>query len=584
MQHRTETSRLFSRRRTIVGAIAALTATGTGAVPALCHGKVYPGMRLGNTDLSGLDRDEVRTALVTELADFESKALKLRFEDQEWSFSLNEVGFAVDYDAMIDRAMAHGREEGYIDRYRTYLSYEDATDLPLILKEHPSTLESKIRHIAKQVNIEPINASLIVKNGEVEVSPHIDGLSVDIKSVANDSIETIRLMSVEPVILTTSPLLAEITSSDLESAKEAAWKITSEPLTFFHGEDYYSIDSDMLKAALKIDSSNNASLDLAALSPRFEQINQVVSIPPKNVTLGWKDGPIVIAPDEDGASVDVEKMGQLAAELATRDERIVELPMRGVKADARVDNLDSLGLTSLLGQGSSSFAGSSFARGENVRISADHINYKLIAPGEVFSFNDLIGVISEDNGYVAGTIIQGDWVATDIGGGVCQVSTTVFRAAANAGFRFNEWNPHSWRLAFYETDGSDPGYDAAIYQAESEWEWELDLRFENVLDSWLLLVMSIEGETVTASFFGRDPGWNVEIYPAQVSDPIQPGEPIERINSDLAPGDRVLQQSAQPGYIVRIRRVITANDGNIIADGEFVSEYVPQPEAWEVGS
>src|SRR5699024_8225380 len=128
-------------------------------------------------------------------------------------------------------------------------------------------------------------------------------------------------------------------------------------------------------------------------------------------------------------------------ELVTSNDRIDELPMRSVKADARVDNLDSLGLTSLLGQGSSSFAGSSFARGENVRISADHINYKLVAPGEVFSFNELIGPISEDNGYVAGTIIQGDWAATDIGGGVCQVSTTVFRAAANAGFRFKEWNP-----------------------------------------------------------------------------------------------------------------------------------------------
>src|SRR5699024_8901136 len=150
-----------------------------------------------------------------------------------------------------------------------------------------------------------------------------------------------------------------------------------------------------------------------------------------------------------------------------------------------------------------------------------------------------------------------------------------FRAAANAGFRFSEWNPHSWRLAFYEADGSDPGLDAAIYQAP---DWELDLTFTNPLDSWLLLVVTTDGDWVTAHFYGKNPGWNVEIHPAQVSEPIQPGPPIERENSSLAPGERQMVQSAQPGYLVRVRRVITEADGEVLADGEFVTDYVPQEE------
>src|SRR5690606_33302508 len=128
--------------------------------------------------------------------------------------------------------------------------------------------------------------------------------------------------------------------------------------------------------------------------------------------------------------------------------------------------------------------------------------------GGEFSFNNLLGPITVENGFVEGTIIEGDFVATDIGGGVCQVSTTVFRAAANAGFQFSEWHPHSWRLAFYEADGSPPGYDGAIYQAP---DWELDLRFTNPLDSWLLLTMVVEGESVHAHFYGRDNGWTTTI-------------------------------------------------------------------------
>jgi vancomycin resistance protein YoaR len=218
-----------------------------------------------------------------------------------------------------------------------------------------------------------------------------------------------------------------------------------------------------------------------------------------------------------------------------------------------------------------------------VVVSANNISYKLVAPGDTFSFNELLGPISLDMGYVQGTIIKGDWAASDIGGGVCQVSTTVFRAAAKAGFQFEEWHPHSWRLGFYEIDGSPPGFDAAIYQPNYDGEWEKDLRFRNTLDSWLLLMLVVDGDTVRAHFYGRDPGWTVELGEAQVSEPKPIPDPVERSNAALAPGERRLVQRAQPGYLVRIRRTITDRDGNVLADGDFVSDYRSQPEAWEVG-
>ena len=180
-------------------------------------------------------------------------------------------------------------------------------------------------------------------------------------------------------------------------------------------------------------------------------------------------------------------------------------------------------------------------------------------------------------------MIDGDFAATDIGGGVCQVSTTVFRAAARAGFQFEEWHPHTWRLAFYEADGSPPGFDGAIYQPNSEWEYAMDLRFINPLDSWLLLQVLIDGETVAAHFYGRPNGWNVTVGEAQLSEPSPVPEPVERVNERRAPGERVQVQYAQTGVTVQLPRTVTAADGSIISDGFFVSEYQAIPDVWEVG-
>jgi len=299
--------------------------------------------------------------------------------------------------------------------------------------------------------------------------------------------------------------------------------------------------------------------------------------------LGWDDGLYIVENDVDGAALDRESLAQLLTATARSETRTAPLPVTPVRAEARADNFEELGIDGHFAYGSSSFAGSSETRATNVVVSANNISYKLVSPGESFSFNDLLGAITVDNGFVEGTIILGDWAASDLGGGVCQVSTTVFRAAQNAGFRFPEWNPHSWRLAFYETDGSAPGLDAAIYQPNTPDEFEKDLIFVNPLDSWLLLMMVVDSDTVYAHLYGTDNGWNTEIFDARVSEPKPVGDPVERENSALAPGERRKVQNAQPGYVVRVRRKVTAVDGTVISDGDFVSDYRSQPEAWEFG-
>lgn len=573
----------MSRRAAVVGAVASIVATGAGAIPAMCLGRVYPGVQFRGTNLASLTPDEAKERFRSQLTTFEQQALTFTFENKSWHASLAELGISINYQAMTDLAMTHGRTNGFFDRHETFLSQNGSTQVPLILNEDHKLLDSLLGDISKEISIAPSNASLALNDGQITVEPHSGGRAANIDLARQEALQKLRQGEPASIAISTSPVPAKVTSEDLAGAEADAWNLVSEPIIFTHADLTYPVGPNDLTMALQIDQHNKASLDPTMLRDRFQQIARATQQPATNAMIGWDNEPVVLAADIDGFEVDLERMEDLAVELATRAERETELPMKPVKAAVRADNLHNLGIESHLGSGSSSFAGSSESRAENVRVSARNISYKLVAPGEMFSFNEMIGPISEDYGYVSGTIIQGDWVATDIGGGVCQVSTTVFRAAARAGFRFSEWNPHTWRLAFYENDGSDPGFDAAIYQAENEGEINLDLKFENVLDSWLLLVVVTDGDTVSAHFYGKAPAWDVEILPANVSAPVQPGTAIERINNQLAPGERRMVQQAQPGYIVSIRRVITRTDGEVIGDGEFVTHYVPQPEAWEIG-
>jgi vancomycin resistance protein YoaR len=269
----------------------------------------------------------------------------------------------------------------------------------------------------------------------------------------------------------------------LTGAREQAIQLISEPVMFTHGEDVYPIDGELLMTALVIDRDGVASLRAERIAERIDAIEQAVYEPAQNVMLGWDDGVYVVEDDVEGMALDREMLEEILTSTALSATRMASLPMVPVRAGARTDNVSELGIEQHLAYGSSVFAGSSQTRATNVVVSADNISYKLVGPGESFSFNELLGPITLDNGYVEGSIILGDWAASDLGGGVCQVSTTVFRAALHAGFRFSEWNPHSWRLAFYEADGSTPGLDAAIYQPNFEGEWEKDLIFEYPLIS-----------------------------------------------------------------------------------------------------
>jgi vancomycin resistance protein YoaR len=243
-----------------------------------------------------------------------------------------------------------------------------------------------------------------------------------------------------------------------------------------------------------------------------------------------------------------------------------------------------LGIETRLGHGNSYYGGGSWQRDENIGVGTGLLNGTLVRPGDVFSFNEAIGEITDDKGYVEASVVVAERVGKDIGGGICQVSTTMFRAALYAGMPITEWHPHTYRLQGYEAEGWGPGFDASILQYGSTPDEWADFKFENWTDGWLLVEAWTSYPNVIVNIYGTDNGNTVEIAGEWQSGPITNNEDVEIPTDSLPAG--VVQQTEWPmdGLEVGFTRLIYDANGKEIANREFYTNFKGRGNVYEVGT
>lgn len=579
-------ARLVSRRSFFSAGVAAIGATAAIGIPAGCQGQFYPGTTVLQLDLGGKTQEAAERLLRQHLAAFEQRAIAFEHDGKRWNASLADLGFAVDYKATLLGAFQRGRDDGLLGRYSTWFDGGRSREVfPVHFTENAATLNAYLAALGKNVTVPAANATLIQDGATLSVTDEVAGSRLDVDRLRSTVVSTVRAAKPDTLDLPMTPVPARITAKKLASVRDAAAALLEGPVTIVAGDASWAIEPETLATALVIPddtSSASPSLDPTLLTDAVTEIANSLYTSPVNAVVGWDNGPYAIKKGSYGQQVNAGELAKSVATAATREDRTAQVPITGIAPDVRSDNLNTLGLAGLMAAGDSSFEGSSPERAENVVVAAQHITATLIPPGAQFSFNDSLGPISVENGYVEGKIIQGDWYASDLGGGVCQVSTTVYRAALRAGMIFDEWHPHTFRVSFYELDGWPMGVDAAIYQPNTPDEWELDLKFTNPTDGWMLLQMVEDSGHVTAQLYGTPLGYDIELGTPTISDPIPPPEPKERTTTKLAVGQRQEIQVAEPGYNVTLTRSFKKK-GEVVDQDTFVSNYQPQPEIWEVG-
>jgi len=237
------------------------------------------------------------------------------------------------------------------------------------------------------------------------------------------------------------------------------------------------------------------------------------------------------------------------------------------------------GIVELVAEGDSYFIGSPSGRDRNIRLAAPKFDGIVVAPGETFSFNHHLGEVSAEAGYDESYITAGEQLAIEVGGGICQVSTTAFRAAFWGGYPIVERWYHRYRVGYYELMGAGLGMDATVYSPQ------VDFRFTNDRPYPLLIETEVEegAHRLVFRFYSTDDGRRVEKDEPVISDETEPGPPIYQLDQELKPGTVIRWQSAVNGLTATVERRVYDAAGNLFYHDTFVSKYAPRRAAYHYG-
>ncbi len=285
-------------------------------------------------------------------------------------------------------------------------------------------------------------------------------------------------------------------------------------------------------------------------------------------------------PSSDGLAVDYAQItSDILSQAKQTNSVFVPLYTKVVHPSIQTSAAEKYGLHDHLGSGESYFYDSIPGRVYNINLGTQKVSGSLIAPGDTFSFNDSIGTISALFGFQkAYSIIKGKTVLDD-GGGVCQVSTTLYRAALNSGLPIVERAAHAYRVGFYEQGGFKPGMDATVYPPSP------DFKFKNDTGHWLLIQATFDdpNKKLTFDIFGTDDGRLTKIEGPVILSQTPAPEPITEDDPTKPNGTITQVDTAHPGAKTSFTRTVTRGNETLINE-TVVTNYIPWPARFLKGT
>ncbi len=519
-------------RLALLAAVALLvSAIALFAFRAVYADKVYPAIAVGDVPVGGMTIDQAVAAVEDRAAELESGTITFTYKGQTWSPTLAELGATVHVDESVDTAYELGREDNAVTRLGV------AGDLlrgdqvvPLRTSVDRNVLATWFDSVNADIDDRAIDASLVVDGAEISISPEQAGTVVD-EAAAIDMILGV-LDTLEPVDAELPTVVEEprIHADELPGARDDLAAAVQLPVKVAFEGETWEIPPAHLTEFLTVEtvsSANGPEVELAfdrdALAGWLrETFSERINRSPVDARIAWsaeKGGLVSLDESVDGAALRANAFADAVAESFLGDRAVVEAPVVVTHPTIDSNNLGALGIDGLLGRGDSNFVGGAENRDNNIYVGVKLMNGELIAPGEEFSFNRAVGEITYDKGFVDGGVIENGIVGRAVGGGICQVSTTVFRAALVAGMPVTEWHPHSLRLLGYERDGWTAGYDASILQYGSDPVNWSDFRFKNDTDGYMLVQAWTDYPYLIVEIYGNDDGRDVMVGDAQFSNP-----------------------------------------------------------------
>jgi vancomycin resistance protein YoaR len=305
----------------------------------------------------------------------------------------------------------------------------------------------------------------------------------------------------------------------------------------------------------------------------FARIARILNRPARSAGFAVTPGGTVsIVPAREGRSVDVRRSAaNLLAAALRRDDRTALVAVVSSQPSRTTAEARAMGIRGLVGSYETIYGGDP-NRIHNVQLVARLIDGHLIAPGATFSFNQATGARTADKGFREAPVIINGELETGLGGGVCQVSTTVFNAAYEAGLKITARTNHALYISHYPL-----GRDATVNYPDT------DLRFVNDTKHWLLLRTFVGSSSLTVALYGAPQHRRVVTQARPLVETAAP--PVKRVpDSSLTEGETVVEDSGEPARSTSVRRLVYAPNGKLLHDDTWYSTYQAEAKVVDVGT
>jgi len=611
----------------LIAVLVGIVATGVGAMTyeRRYRDRIYAGVSVLGVPIGGLRPLEALERVRATIGSAALPAVVLydggggSQTGAHWTVGARDLGAELDLEAAIAEAWLLGR--GGVFRYdmvtRARALWRGYDIVPPVALE-PITMERAMRPIASQAEHPSRLAQLRVAGLQARIGEGQAGRDVDLAATSGAIEEALRdalgrsqwgrtprlraWASKDTVVprLPTAPLAVPLIfcdtlplATDLGAAEAAIDALLRAPLILTLpprdaggvAPRRWAIDEATLASWLAIapatgeqGATARVGIDRQELATYLEGIAETIARPPREPRFDYAPDThrvITQAPGQSGLDLDVAAAVEHVLAAYDAGERAVTLPVSVVEPRVTRAMLEALVPLEVIGEGVSSFRNSSPERLQNIRVASARFHGLTIPPHTTFSFLEHLGPVTVANGYSESWVIYDDRTILGPGGGVCQVSTTCFRAAFWSGLPIVERSPHSYRVGWYEPP---VGLDAAVFFPT------VDLVFENDTDTPILILTEVDEAQarLVFRFYGRSTGRQVRMEGPVTSNLRPAGAPITEVDPTLSPGTRVQVESAHDGIDVTLVRVITAPGAEPVRE-EFISRYQPWPARYRVG-
>ena len=495
----------------------------------------------------------------------------------QWQMTWKELGMVPDYRATAQMAVLWGKQS-YLP-----LIFPGQSQVNLVLQVQldPDRFSRQIQQMADAIWRPTVAPEIqLTEKKTLQLRPGSQGRWLDQSALQQDLLTQLKSGSwTDQLVLPVQTEDPRLTADQQQAALAQAKLLQGKQIEFSlpDQEQAFVWDEQVLWAVLNLKQPDQP--DPKKLMKQAKLLAQAVDKPAENAQFRFDEqvGKVVkFRAEAPGQKLLVEQLveqvTQLWPSLYQAEESLsLDLPVTATQPEVKLSDINQLGIKQLIAQGESVFKGSIPSRLHNIKVASQKLNGVIIPPGEEFSFNQALGEVSQATGYKPAFIIKNGQTILGDGGGVCQVSTTLFRAALNAGLQITERKPHSYRVSYYEQD-APPGLDATVFAPYA------DLKFINDTPAHILIQTEYDQAKAYLSFklYGTADGRTAKVDNFRLWDVTPPPPTLYREDPNLPPGTTKRIEHGIPG-------AKAAFDWQVMRDGELLREktFYSNYRAWQ---